>query len=247
MNRRARRFSTCLLALAALVAAAPAAHADWAVLRNGCRLHITGYQRRGKFIILQLSGGETTLPAKDVVRFETQDVFPAAVPVRAPASSPYAKLVAKAARENGLNRQLLSSVIRAESNFHAHAVSRKGALGLMQLMPATARSLAVRHPFDPAENVRAGARYLKQLLGKFGSVRLALAAYNAGPATVRLYHGVPPFRETRDYIARVRRNMKKKVAPNPESGTVKLVCSPFESRCREEAASREEAARLPLP
>lgn len=249
MKRSARRFSTWLLALAALLAIAPAAHADWAVLRNGRRIHITGYQREGKFVILQLPGGETTLPAKAVVRFETQDVFPKAVPVpvRAAAREPYGKLVAKAAKENGLNRRLLSSVIRAESNFHPRAVSPKGALGLMQLMPATARSLAVRYPFDPAENVQAGARYLKRLLGKFGSVKLALAAYNAGPATVRLYHGVPPFHETRAYIARVRRDMKKKIAPNPESGTVKLVCSPFESRCREEAVSPEEAARLRLP
>jgi soluble lytic murein transglycosylase-like protein len=247
MKKSARCFSTWLLALAALLAVAPAAHADWAVLRNGRRLHITGYQRRGNFVILQLSGGEVTLPAKDIARFETQDVFPAAVPVRTAPSGPYGKLVAKAAKQNGLNRRLLSSVIRAESNFHPLAVSPKGALGLMQLMPATARSLAVRHPFDPAENVQAGARYLKQLLGKFGSVKLALAAYNAGPATVRLYHGVPPFRETRAYIARVRRDMKKKVAPNPDSGTVKLVCSPFEPRCREEAVSREDADRPRLP
>lgn len=241
------RLSTIFLALAGLLAAAQAAHADWAVLRNGQRLYITGYERHGKSVTLQIPGGETTLPAKDVVRFETEKFFPAAVPVPKAPRVPYGSLVAKAARENGLKRQLLASVIRAESNFHPKAVSAKGAQGLMQLMPKTARSLAVRDPFDPAQNVQAGARYLKQLLGKFGSVNLALAAYNAGPGNVLLYHGVPPFRETREYIARVQRDMKKKVAPNPESGMVKLVCSPLKSRCREEAASQAEAARVSLP
>jgi soluble lytic murein transglycosylase-like protein len=247
MNRNARRISTFFLALAALLAAAPAAHADWAVLKNGRRIHVTGYERRGSVVILQLRGGETSLPASAVARFEPEDVFPAAVIVRKSPAAPYGSLVAKAAKKNGINRRLLSSVIRAESNFHPRAVSPKGALGLMQLMPATARSLAVRHPFDPAENVQAGARYLKELLGTFGSVKLALAAYNAGPATVKLYHGVPPYRETRAYIERVRRDMKKKASPDPKTGTVKLVCSPLESRCREEAVSPREAGRISLP
>lgn len=249
MNRGARRIPVFLLGLAAAMAVAPAARADWAVLRNGQRLHVTGYERSGSRVILQLPGGETSLPASAVVRFEPEDVFPAAVPVRTQAAGPYGRLVAKAARKNGLNRQLLSSVIRAESNFHPRAVSPKGAQGLMQLMPATARRLAVRHPFDPAENVQGGARYLKELLGKFGNLNLALAAYNAGPENVKLYHGVPPFRETRAYIARVHRGMKAKktVVPDPKTGVVKLVCSPLESRCREEAVSDKEAARLPLP
>lgn len=247
MKRIMRRLSTILLAAAGLLVAAPAAHADWAVLRNGRRLYITGYERRGQNFVLQLPGGETTLPAKAVVRFETEEVFPKAVAVRKAPHGPYGALVAKAAKKNGLNRQLLTSVIRAESNFHPHAVSSKGALGLMQLMPETARQLAVSNPLNPEQNVQAGARYLKELLGKFGNVNLALAAYNAGPGAVRHYHGVPPFRETREYIKRVRRDMKKTVAPNPTTGIVKLVCSPLESRCREEAVSQEEAARTSLP
>jgi len=237
---RRNAFRHALLVAAALLAAAPAARADWAVLRNGQRLHVTGYERRGSDVVLRLAGGEATLPASAVLRFEPEDIFTAAAP--APAQGPYGAIVAKAASQNGLDRNLLSSVIRAESDFHSRAVSPKGALGLMQLMPATARSLAVRNPFNPGENVQAGARYLKELLGKFGTVNLALAAYNAGPGNVSLYGGVPPFRETRDYIARVRRDMKKKTGPAPSSGLVKMVCSPFEPRCREESPTTAEAS-----
>ncbi len=236
---------SAFLVAAAFVAAVPAARADWAVLRNGQRLHVTGYERHGSEIVLQLAGGKATLPASAVLRFEPEDIFPAAKP--APAQGRYGAIVAKAASQNGLDRNLLSSVIRAESDFHPRAVSPKGALGLMQLMPATARSLAVRNPFDPADNVEGGARYLKDLLGKFGNLNLALAAYNAGPGNVSLYGGVPPFRETRDYIARIHRDMKKKTGSNSGSGLVKMICSPFEPRCREESPSTAEASRLPLP
>ncbi len=237
--------SRLVLLLAAIAACAPAARADWAVLRNGCRLHITGYERRGSVVILHLQGGETTLPASAVLRVEPEDVFPTAVRVPSPPPGPYSSVVTSAANANGLSRSLLSSVIRTESNFQPRAVSPKGALGLMQLMPATARSLAVRHPFDPSENVQAGAKYLKEMLGKFGNVNLALAAYNAGPGAVALYGGVPPYPETRAYLARIRREMKasQKSAPDAATGVVKVVCSPLASRCREEAAAPAEAAR----
>ncbi|MDE3136463.1 MAG: lytic transglycosylase domain-containing protein [Acidobacteriota bacterium] len=240
------RNALCLAFLAAaILAAAPAARADWAVLRNGQRIHVTGHERRGSEVILQLAGGEAALPAAAVLRFEPEDIFPAAQ--SAPASGPYGAIVAKAASQNGLDRNLLSSVIRAESDFHPRAVSPKGALGLMQLMPSTARSLAVRNPFDPAENVEGGARYLKGLLGKFGDLNLALAAYNAGPGNVSLYGGIPPFTETHAYIARVRRDMKKKTGKKPGSGLVKMICSPLEPRCHEESASPTEASRLRRP
>lgn len=247
MKRRPHRGWGLVLLLAAIGAAAPAARADWVVLRNGSRLHVTGYERRGSVVILQLPGGETTLPASALLRVEPEDVFPTAVRVPSSApSGPYASVVTKAAKANGLSRGLLSSVIRAESNFQPRAVSPKGALGLMQLMPATARRLAVRHPFDPSENVQAGARYLKQMLGRFGSVNLALAAYNAGPGAVALYGGVPPYPETRSYVARVRRNMKKiqNTLPDPSTGVVKVVCSPLASRCREVAAAPADTAGL---
>lgn len=221
------------IALGALIAMAVPARADWAVLRNGRILHVTGYERRDSNFVLRIAGGEIQVPASAVLRFEPEDVFPAPVKQPRRVSGPYGSLVAKAARQNEVSPRLLSSVIQAESNFRPRAVSSKGALGLMQLMPSTARSLAVRDPMDPAQNVQAGARYLKQLLAKFGNLNLALAAYNAGPGTVRLYRGVPPFPETRAYIERVRDDMKRKVPPDPQTETVKLTCAPLQARCRE--------------
>jgi soluble lytic murein transglycosylase-like protein len=94
-------------------------------------------------------------------------------------------------------------VIKAESNGDSQAVSPAGAKGLMQLADSTATELGVNNPFDPRANVLGGSRYLRTLLDRFGDLRLALAAYNAGPATVERHGGVPPFRETHDYITRV--------------------------------------------
>ncbi|HVB98912.1 MAG TPA: lytic transglycosylase domain-containing protein [Candidatus Dormibacteraeota bacterium] len=233
-----------LPALATLFAAALAlpARADWAILRNGRSLHITGYERQGSLYVLQMAGGEVRLPVSAVLRFEPETLFPSPVVEPAQPSGPFSALVHRAALQNGLSPRLLSSVIRVESDFHPRAVSPKHALGLMQLMPSTARALAVRDPFDPAQNVQGGAHYLKQLLGKFGNVNLALAAYNAGPAAIRSYGGVPPFPETRDYIARVRRDMKRPSAPHPKTGAVELTCAPREQRCREQSVS---GARIP--
>jgi soluble lytic murein transglycosylase-like protein len=112
-------------------------------------------------------------------------------------------LIEEAAAGTGLPEPLISAVISAESGFRADAVSPAGALGLMQLMPATARSLGVDDPLDPRQNVLAGSRYLRQQLHRFGSVEKALAAYNAGPGAVERHDGVPPYRETREYVRRV--------------------------------------------
>lgn len=104
----------------------------------------------------------------------------------------------------GLPRGLVEAVARVESGLNPRAVSPAGALGLMQLMPATARALGANDPFDPAQNVEAGARYLRHLLDRFGgNLRLALAAYNAGPGAVERYGGVPPYSETRTYVEKV--------------------------------------------
>jgi soluble lytic murein transglycosylase-like protein len=109
-----------------------------------------------------------------------------------------------AARTYNLPSKLIRSVIRTESNFRADAVSPAGAQGLMQLMPATARELGVTDPFDVAQNIDGGARYLRQMLDRFdGDLKLALAAYNAGPGTVQRCNGDVPYRETRDYVRRV--------------------------------------------
>ena len=110
----------------------------------------------------------------------------------------------KAAEKNGVNANLVRALIKQESNFNPSAVSNKGAMGLMQLMPGTARQLGVSDPFDPQQNVDAGVKHLKQLLDTYhGDVRLGLAAYNAGEGAVARNKGVPPYRETQDYVKRI--------------------------------------------
>ena len=120
-------------------------------------------------------------------------------------SSPYSSQILAAAKEHKVDPAFIAAVIKVESNGHAHAVSRKGARGLMQLMPATARRLGVRSPFDPRDNIRGGVAYLAELAERFGETNadLILAAYNAGEHAVEEYGGVPPYRETRDYVKRV--------------------------------------------
>ncbi|MBF0124044.1 MAG: lytic transglycosylase domain-containing protein [Magnetococcales bacterium] len=113
------------------------------------------------------------------------------------------RMVQQVARDEGVDAALLTAVVANESAFNPRAVSHKGAMGLMQLMPGTANDLGVRNPFDPEENLRGGARYLRAMLERFNNLRLALAAYNAGPNHVVQYQGVPPFEETRRYINRV--------------------------------------------
>jgi soluble lytic murein transglycosylase-like protein len=120
-------------------------------------------------------------------------------------SSPFSSQILEAAKQHHIDPDLIAAVIRAESNGYPRAVSRKGARGLMQLMPATARRLGVKSAFDPQENIRAGAAYLAELAERFGETHadLILAAYNAGEHAVEDYGGVPPYRETRDYVRRV--------------------------------------------
>ena len=127
------------------------------------------------------------------------------------------QLVNGAGEKNQIDPDFISSVIRAESGFNSRAVSRKGAQGLMQLMPQTASQLGVSNSFDPKANVEGGTKYLRELLEKYNyDVVKALAAYNAGPQRVEQYHGVPPYYETRAYIARIIRDFnRRKLAENP--------------------------------
>ncbi|MBW2060090.1 MAG: lytic transglycosylase domain-containing protein [Deltaproteobacteria bacterium] len=116
----------------------------------------------------------------------------------------YDRYIEKVAQRHGVSPALIKAVIKAESRFDPQAISRKGAIGLMQVMPATAKAPSIRNLFDPHYNIQAGVKYLKKLLVMFdGNETLALAAYNSGPRKVKRYGGVPPFRETRVFVKRV--------------------------------------------
>jgi soluble lytic murein transglycosylase-like protein len=127
-----------------------------------------------------------------------------------PAHKAYDHIIQEAAAKYNLDPDLIRAVMRAESAFNPHAVSRVGAQGLMQLMPALAAEMGVQDPFDPYQNVMAGARYLRELLDAHrGNLPLTLASYNAGPGNVKRYKGIPPFRETRDYVKKITNLLKE--------------------------------------
>jgi soluble lytic murein transglycosylase-like protein len=192
-------FVMALLGAAGLFPAA--ASADYAVLRSGARLHITGYERDGERVRLSVDGGTVSVAAADLVAVEPEEHFAAVPAAPVVAAGPFGNLIHAAAEKHGVDESLIRWVIAVESNFNPRAVSRRRAQGLMQLLPKTAALYAVSDIFDPAENIDAGTRYLKDLLGRYrGDLRLALAAYNAGPEMVERYGGVPPFPETQKYV-----------------------------------------------
>lgn len=125
-------------------------------------------------------------------------------PLSGSRSTRFDTLIEEHSSANGVDKHLVKAVIQAESAYNPSATSVKGAMGLMQLMPATAQQYGVRDPYDPAENIRAGVAYLKSLLTKYSqNIELALAAYNAGPGAVAKYGAVPPYRETKDYVKKI--------------------------------------------
>ena len=205
--------------IALLLSTRVAGAREIAILRTGATLSIDRHEVSGGKVRLFSEGGFVEMPENLVeridVRVEDPAVpLPAKVEVQAPVavpaqsagvSDPHA-LAELAARKFGLPELFVQSVMKAESGFRPGAVSAKGALGLMQLMPGTARELGV-DPTRPQENAEGGAKYLRELLAKYENepdqVVLALAAYNAGPGAVERYHGVPPYAETRQYIVRV--------------------------------------------
>lgn len=152
---------------------------------------------------------------------------PAAVVSPAPLSGAIGEMVAQVAARESLPPQLIHSVIQVESNYDPYAVSPKGAQGLMQLIPATARRFGVTDAFNPADNIQGGARYLRYLLELYkGDYPLALAAYNAGEGAVAKYGGVPPYAETRDYLVRIGRQLEKSMAGQPQPKPVEAKPAP---------------------
>ena len=174
-------------------------------------------------IRLYTSRGEADyieIPPEKIIAFETVPDPPVSVSHTPRESRQHVTLspadlhqmLTEAGHQHNLDADLLASVVKAESNGNARAVSRAGARGLMQLMPGTAAELGVNDSFRPDENVRGGSAYLNALLIKYhDNIALALAAYNAGPAAVDKYHGMPPYRETRAYVARVIHEFNRRV------------------------------------
>lgn len=207
-------------------AAVPALAGEYAVLASGLRLHVDRHERSGEVVRLYDKEGVTELPASVIMAFEQEDYIPPPPPAPDPVQReekavkpPNSKvevldadpkaLIRAAAQRSGLPsafETLVQSVAKVESAYDPHAVSPKGAIGVMQLMPDTARRLGA-DPHDLEQNIDAGARLLRELLTKYdGDVVKALAAYNAGEAAVDRYQGVPPYSETQQYVNKVVRD-----------------------------------------
>jgi soluble lytic murein transglycosylase-like protein len=214
--------ATVLLASASL----PASAAESATLRNGFAIRLDRHEVLGsvtRFYLFRTSDNYLDVPTAEILSFEEEEVVSPVppTPVSAPApANTLDEFVSAASSHNNIDPDLIFSVIRAESGFNPSAVSPKGAQGLMQLMPETAAQLGVQNALDPATNVEGGTRYLGQLLTRYhNDLSLALAAYNAGPDRVEQYRGVPPYRETRVYVARIIRDFNRKKTAQRESQT----------------------------
>ncbi|MCU1383620.1 MAG: mltC [Acidobacteria bacterium] len=211
MNTRATVAS--VVAVLAVVSFATPARAELVFFNTGRTLSVKGHRVDGESLVLELrSGGEMVCAPSLVARFADDEVpypepeveappAPAAVP-QAVAGVPYSEIIDRVAAEQHVSAKLVRAVIQVESAYNVRARSPKGAMGLMQLMPATARQYAVADPYDAASNIEGGIKHLKSLLERL-PVALALAAYNAGEAAVQRFNGIPPYAETRNYVSRI--------------------------------------------
>ncbi|MFZ3341159.1 MAG: lytic transglycosylase domain-containing protein [Terriglobales bacterium] len=204
----------------------PTFAADLAVLNNGFTIHHEHRRVIGDVTRLYFSVDDssfTDVPTAEITGYEMDLTLPVPPPASALTNSKSTSLnsaqsaahltevVNSASAAYHLDPDLVNSVIHAESGFNSHAISPKGARGLMQLMPSTANNLGVKDVFDPEANVGGGSRYLRELLERYNfDLVKALAAYNAGPQRVEQYNGVPPFRETRAYVARIVHDYNRK-------------------------------------
>lgn len=221
-----------VLAACVLLLSPMAQAAEHVTLRNGFELDCSRQEAHGDHVRLYLLSRDSNSPATNymdvaadaVMRVEAVPDPPAAVAIPAASAAathnaPAATLtkeemqtmLSSAGGQHNIDADLLASVVKAESGGRVRAVSRVGAQGLMQLMPTTAEKLGVEDAFEPEENIAGGTAYLDMLLTRYhNNVALALAAYNAGPAAVDRYHGIPPYAETRAYVARVIREFNRR-------------------------------------
>jgi soluble lytic murein transglycosylase-like protein len=219
-TRQAKLLRAGAVIAALAYATCTARAAEQATLHNGFTLRCDHHTQVDGRVRLYLSAGEDNFiefAPTEIDGFETLPDPPAAPSATAinPArltTADLREMLARAGDEHNLDVDLLASVVKAESGGNARAVSRAGAQGLMQLMPGTAAGLGVKDSFEPNQNVRGGSAYLDALLTRYHeNLALALAAYNAGPEAVDKYHGIPPYRETRAYVARVIHEFNRRV------------------------------------
>ncbi len=194
------------------LAVADAACAELVFFQTGRTLSVKGHREDGQAIVLLLRGGGEVVCQRSLVAQIVPDEVPILDdPVLLPAVAStfqvppeYLALIEQAAARHGVDAKLVRAVIQVESAYRAEARSRKGAMGLMQLMPDTARRFSVKNPYDPRANIEGGIAYLRFLLDRFEpDITLALAAYNAGEAAVEKFRGIPPYAETRNYVQAV--------------------------------------------
>lgn len=233
----------------AFAMASPARAADLALLKNGFTIRhdhrqIVGDQTR--LFFEGTDGGYVDVPTSDIEGFEKDLSLPAPRPSEA-TSHPAVDLnqvVNAASASYHLDPDLVNSVIHAESGFNPRAVSRKGAQGLMQLMPGTAGRLGVVNPLDPEANIGGGTRYLRQLLERYNfDLIKALAAYNAGPLRVEQYGGVPPYRETRAYVAKIVRDYNRKKTAQQKQAKARTRSAPRKAAAVQQPPSSAAVAR----
>jgi soluble lytic murein transglycosylase-like protein len=207
-----RSLTRTSIAAAALVLSALPARAELVYFANGHTMSVKSHRTEGQSLVLVLrAGGEITCEPSAIARIAPDEVpYPEDAPLPAPApvaqapAVPYGEIIDKVSAAQGVDAKLVRAVIQVESSYRQGARSRKGAMGLMQLMPATARQYAVVDPYEPESNIEAGIKHLKALLQQFAqNVPLALAAYNAGEAAVRRFGGIPPYAETREYVSSI--------------------------------------------
>jgi soluble lytic murein transglycosylase-like protein len=206
-----RSLLATFVAAASMVLLASPASAELVFFTTGRTLSVKSHRAEGESVVLALrTGGEMMCDMALVSRFAPDEVpYPEPEPepvdepvVRVATTGPFSEIIDRVAAEQDVPVKLVRAVIQVESAYNVRARSAKGAMGLMQLMPATARQYALADPYDPASNIEAGIKHLKSLLQRL-PVALALAAYNAGEAAVQRFNGIPPYPETRSYVSRI--------------------------------------------